>query len=144
MQPGEDQLDAGNAFFGVNVDWHAAAVVGHLATAIGVQRHLDAGGVAGQCLVDGVINHLLRQMVGPGGVGVHARAAFDRVETGQDFDIGSVVARIHSDSGSAERVEKTDKARSMGNACPAIKPQPVPQGSAPKTAGRHRSKPAAR
>jgi len=39
--------------------------------------------------------HLLRQMVRAGGVGVHAGAAFDRIQAGEDFNIGGVVAGVH-------------------------------------------------
>src|SRR3546814_6804645 len=35
MQPGQDQLDAGDAFFGVDIDRHAAAIVDHFATTVG-------------------------------------------------------------------------------------------------------------
>src|SRR5690606_3253541 len=95
VQPGEDQLDARHALLGVDVDRHAAAVVGHLAAAVGVQGHLDHPRVPGQRLVDSVVDHLLGQVVGPRGVGVHARPALDRVQARQDFDVGGVVAGIH-------------------------------------------------
>jgi len=40
----------------------------------------------GQRLVDAVVDDFLGQVVGPRGVGVHARALAHRVETGEDFD----------------------------------------------------------
>jgi len=95
MQPGQDQFDAGNAFLGVDIDRHAAAVVDHLATAVRVKCHFDAARVAGQRLVHRVVHHFLRQMVGAGGIGVHAGPAFDRVKAGQDFDIGGIVTAAH-------------------------------------------------
>ena len=63
VQPGEDQLDAGDLLLRVDVHRHAAAVVGHLAAAVGVQGHLDAARVPGQRLVHRVVDHLLRQVV---------------------------------------------------------------------------------
>ena len=95
VQAGQDQFDARDAFLGVDVDRHAPAVVGHLAAAVGVQHDRHRFGVAGQGFVDGVVDHFLGQMVRAGGVGVHARAAFDRVQARQDFDVGGVVACVH-------------------------------------------------
>ena len=95
MQPGQDQLDAGDLFFRVDVHRHAAAVVADLAAAILVQGDLDAAGMPGQRLVHRVVDDFLRQMIGPGGVGIHARAALDRIQPGQDFDVFGVVTAVH-------------------------------------------------
>lgn len=96
MQPGQDQLDTGNLFFRVHVHRHAAAVVGHLAAAVLVQGHFDLPGVTGQRLVDRVVDHFLRQMVRARSVGIHARAAFDRVQARQHFNIGGVITGVHA------------------------------------------------
>ncbi len=56
-------------------------------------------GMAGERFVDGVVDDFLRQMVRARGVGVHAWAAFDRIQAGEDFDIGGVVATAHADDG---------------------------------------------
>ena len=72
-----------------------AAIVGHLATAIGVQDDLDASRMAGQRLVHRVVDDFLRQVVGARGVGVHAGPALDRVKAGKDFDVGGVVTTAH-------------------------------------------------
>ena len=53
-------------------------------------------GVSGQRFVDRVVDHFLHQMVRAGGVGIHAGTAFDRVQTGEDFNIGGVVATAHA------------------------------------------------
>src|SRR5690606_17577840 len=42
-----------------------------------------------------VVDDFLRQVVGPRGVRIHARAALDRIQAGEDFDVGGVVAGIH-------------------------------------------------
>src|SRR5690606_3387606 len=86
VQLGEDQLDAGDAFFRVDVHRHAAAVVDHFQRVVLVEDHLDGRGVAGQRLVDAVVDDFLGQVVGARGVGVHARALAHRVQTGQYFD----------------------------------------------------------
>ena len=96
VQAREDQFDAGDLFVRVDVHRHAAAVVGDFAAAVVVERHLDRARVAGEGLVDGVVDDFLRQVVRARGVRVHARTALDRVQAGEDFDVGGVVARAHA------------------------------------------------
>ena len=100
MQAGHDQLHARNAFLGMDIHRHAAAVVGHFDRTVRVHHYVDDLGVTGQCFVDGIVDDFLRQMVRARGVGVHAGAAFDGFEAGKDFDIGGVVAGTHSGSAS--------------------------------------------
>jgi hypothetical protein len=60
----------------LDVDRDAATVVADLDRAVVVQRHLDALAVAGQRLVHGVVDDLVRQVgqaLGVGGPDVHAR-----------------------------------------------------------------------
>ena len=38
MQAGQDELNTGDFFFGMNIHRHAAAVIADLATAVGIQR----------------------------------------------------------------------------------------------------------
>ena len=59
---------------------------------------LHGVGVSGQGFVDGIVDDFLRQMVRARGVGVHAGAALDRVQAGQDFNIGGVIAGVHLSS----------------------------------------------
>jgi hypothetical protein len=92
---------------GMDVDRHAAAVVAHLAAAVGMQDHVDLLRMPGQRLVHRVVDDLLRQVIGARGVGVHAGAALDRLQAGEDFDVGGVVARIHG----AERGSGADRRR---------------------------------
>ena len=95
MQAGQDQLDAGNAFLGVDIDRHAAAIVLDQERAVGIQHHADGAGVAGDGLVNAVVDHFLSQVVGPAGIGVHAGALADWVQAAEDFDGGGVVGRVH-------------------------------------------------
>ena len=87
MQPREDQLDAADFLDGVDVHRHAAAVVRHRQRAVLVQDEADLGAVARQRLIDTVVDHLMREVVRAGGLGVHARATPDRIEAGEDLDI---------------------------------------------------------
>ena len=95
VQAGEDQFDAGDLLLRVDVHGHAAAVVADLAAAVLEQHDVDGSRVPGQCLVHRVVDDFLRQMIRARGVGVHAGAAFDRVQAGEDFDVGGVVTGVH-------------------------------------------------
>jgi hypothetical protein len=59
-----------------------------------VQRDVDLLGVTRKCLVDGVVDDFMRQVVWTRGVRVHARAATHGLETGKDFNIGCVVGHL--------------------------------------------------
>src|SRR6202012_3107610 len=76
VQPGHHQLDPGELGLALDVDRYAAAVVGHLGRAVGVQRDLDASAVPAEGLVHGVVEHLAQAMLqdpAVGGPDVHAR-----------------------------------------------------------------------
>jgi hypothetical protein len=83
VQAREDQLDTGNLVLRVHVHGHAAAVVDHFHGAVRVQRHVDFPGVAGERLVDAVVHHLLHQVIGSRGVGVHAGTPAHRLQPGK-------------------------------------------------------------
>ncbi|RMU60039.1 hypothetical protein ALP25_05494 [Pseudomonas syringae pv. syringae] len=95
---GEDQLDAGHAFFRVDVHRHAAAVVGDFERIVGMKDDLYRTRVPGQGFVDAVVDDFLSQVVGPRGVGVHARTFANRIEAREDFD-GVCVIRASAGSG---------------------------------------------
>ena len=61
-----------------------------------VQRHVDLPAVAGDGLVDAVVDDLVREVIGPRGVGVHAGAAAHRLEACEYFDVGGVVRSCHA------------------------------------------------
>ena len=96
VQPRQDQFDARNAFLRMDVDWHAAAIVADLDRAVRVQRDLDRVRMPGERFVDRVVDDLLGQVIGTRRVRVHARAALDRLQTGEDLDIGGVIATAHA------------------------------------------------
>ncbi len=104
MEFGEDQLDAGNAFFRVNVHRHAATVITDFQRVIGVQDDLHRFGMPGQGFVDAVVDDFLGEVVWPSGVGVHAGALAHRVEAREDFD---GVCVIRASAGSGHRVSSS-------------------------------------
>ena len=74
---------------GVQPDRDATAVVDHLDAATVEQADEDGVAVAGQCLVDGVVHHLVDQVVQAaltGGTDVHAGTLADRIEALKDGD----------------------------------------------------------
>jgi hypothetical protein len=95
VQAGEDQFHAADLLLRMDVDRHPAAVVHHFERVVLVQREADVLAVAGDRLIDAVVDHLVREVIGPRGVGVHARAAAYRVQPAQDFDIGCGVRLCH-------------------------------------------------
>ena len=72
VQGGQDNLDPRQLLLGVQIDGHAAPVIGHADSAIAVQHNVDLAAVPRQCLVDRVIDDFLGQMIRAGGVGIHA------------------------------------------------------------------------
>jgi hypothetical protein len=89
VQPREDQLDAAHLLFRMDVDRHAAAVVRDFQRAVLVEHHVDALGVAGQRLIDRVVDDFVGEMVRAAGVGVHAGPPAHRIEPAEYFDVGS-------------------------------------------------------
>jgi hypothetical protein len=83
VQPREDEFNPGHAKLGMNIDRHAAAIIGHRNGAIAVQHDLDAARMPGERLIDTVVHYLLNQMVRTRGVGVHARASAHRLKPGK-------------------------------------------------------------
>ena len=96
VQRGHDHFEGGLGLeLGVRIDGHAAAVVDDGEPAALLQLHLDPGGVAGDGLVHGVVDHLGEQVVQRllvGAADVHAGAAPHRLEAFQHLDVGGGVA----------------------------------------------------
>jgi hypothetical protein len=97
VQAREDQLDAGQAGAGLDVDGHPATVVADLDRAVVVQRDLDAVAVPAQGLVDGVVDDLpeaVHEAARVGGPDVHAGALAHRLQPLQDLEVvGGVLGR---------------------------------------------------
>ena len=99
MELGHDDLGRRDAFAGVDVGGDAAAVVDDGHRAVGIERHRDEVGMAGQRLVDGVVDDLVDHVVQAraviGVADVHAGALAHRVEALEDLDgIGAIFVGI--------------------------------------------------
>lgn len=98
VQDRHDDLDGRPPLGGVQVHGDAAAVVRHAHAAVGLQRDVDAGGVAGQRLVHGVVHDLVHEvMQAPraGGADVHAGALADGLEALEHGDGAGAVLTGH-------------------------------------------------
>ena len=103
MQRGEYDLQCRlTREFRVGIDRNAATIVGNDQLPIRRQSDLDAGGVACNRFIHGVVEHLggevmQRPLVGP--ADIHARAATDRFQPFEDFDIDGIIFRGSRRSG---------------------------------------------
>ncbi len=88
VQFAEDQFDSRPAFFRVDFDRDATAVVADLDDAVGADGHRDLLGVTGQRLVGGVVDDLLDDVGRAGRPGVHPGTFLDGLEVFQDTDGG--------------------------------------------------------
>ena len=94
VEHGERHGHRGHVLPGCGVGGDAAAVVLDPDAAVGLERQHDPVAVAGQRLVDRVVDDLPDQVVEAaltGGADVHARALADRLEALEDLDRGGVV-----------------------------------------------------
>ena len=95
VELGHDDLGGGHAFALVDVGRNAAPVVAHRAGTVGVERDDDGFCVAGEGLVDRVIDDLVDHVVQAGTVvgvaDIHARPLTDGVEALEDLDRFRVV-----------------------------------------------------
>ena len=97
MEPGQNQLDPWELFFFMQVNRHTATIVSHRHGSIFTQNDSDFAGVTFQRLINAVVDDFLRQMIGPGGVRVHARALLDGVKAFQDLNrVCAIILSDHS------------------------------------------------
>ena len=83
-----------DAFLGVNVDRNAAAVVHDRDRIVDVNRYFNLGRMTSQRLVNGVVDHLVDQVVQPGFAGrtdVHGRTKPNGLESFEHFDTAGIV-----------------------------------------------------
>ena len=97
VQDGQHDLDGRLALLLHRVDGDAAAVVDDRDRVVGVDLDVDLAAVAGERLIDRVVDHLVdevMQAAGPGRADVHARALADSLEPFQDGDVLCVVRAL--------------------------------------------------
>ena len=93
VQGGQHDLGRRALLLRVLVDRDPAAVVGDGDAVVGMQRELDPVAVAGERLVDGVVDDLVDEVMEAARAGradVHAGALAHRVEAAQDGDLSDV------------------------------------------------------
>ena len=103
MQLGHDDLGRRDAFALVDVGRNAAAVVGDGHRAVGIERDRDFRRMAGQRLVDGVVDHLVDHVVQAraviGVADIHARPLAHRIKALEHLDrFRAIGIGIHVDS----------------------------------------------
>ena len=97
VQRGEHDLGGGPLLLGMLVDRDPAAVVDDGDAVVGVEGELDLVAVAGERLVDRVVDHLVDEVVKAARAGradVHPGALAHRVEPAQDGDLARRVAVV--------------------------------------------------
>ena len=90
VQDGEDDLDRRLLELGVLVDRDASAVVGDADRVVRVDDDIDVGAVAGERLVDGVVDDFVDEMVQAlraRGADVHAGPLADGLEPFEYLDV---------------------------------------------------------
>ena len=97
VEDGEHDLERRLALLLHRVDGDAAAVVDDGDRVVGVDRHVDARAVAGERLVDGVVDDLVDEVVQAAHAGradVHAGPLADGLEALEDGDVLGVVGAV--------------------------------------------------
>ena len=80
VQARQDEFDAADFLLRVDVDRHAAPVIGNADRAVLVERNVNLLAVAGDGLIDAIVDDFMSEVIRPRGVGVHAGAAAHRLE----------------------------------------------------------------
>ena len=97
VEHGEDHLEGGAALLGLDPGGDTATVVLHRDRTVGVQSDQDAVRLAGQRLVDRVVDDLPNEVMEAAVVGrpdEHTGAAADRLQALQDLDLVGVVGHV--------------------------------------------------
>ena len=95
MKLSHDDFRGWYTFFGVNGSGYAASIVAHRDWSSGIQYDLNAIGMAGKGLIDGIVDNFIDHMVQARPIvrvtNIHARTFADSVKTTKDLDgVGAV------------------------------------------------------
>ena len=94
VQNSQDHLDGGLALCGVHRHRHSTPVIDDSHASIGEDRHLNMRAVSGHCLVDGVVDDFLNEVVETafrGRTDIHARSLANCFETLEYRNIPGIV-----------------------------------------------------
>ena len=80
MQLSQDNFNPTLTIFRMDIDGHAAAVIDYFQRAVLEQGDIDALGMTGQRLVDGIVDDFVRKVIRPAGIRIHARPATNWIE----------------------------------------------------------------
>ncbi len=99
MQLGHDDLGGGDAFFLMDVDGDAAAIVAHRHRAIAIEDHIDPVAPAGEAFIDRIIDDFIDHVMQAGAIigiaDIHAGPLAHGIEALQNLDrIRAVFAAI--------------------------------------------------
>jgi hypothetical protein len=95
MKFGQDHLNPWDPLLGMDIHRHPPAIVHHLQGSVFIQTDLNGLGEARNRLVYTIVDNLLGEMIGPGGIGIHPGSLAYRFKATEDFDIRSVVTSTH-------------------------------------------------
>ncbi len=94
VQFGHDDLGSADALFLVDADRDTAAIVDYGDGIVVVDGDADFGGMAGEGFIDGIVHHLVDEVVEAhfaGGADVHCGAKAHRLQAFQYFDATGIV-----------------------------------------------------
>ena len=91
----------------MRIDRHAAAIVGDAQKAVGLERHIDEGRMAGDGLIHRIVEHFGEEVVQRRLVraaDIHARPAADGLQPLQNLDRGGRIASLAGRAAAARGV----------------------------------------
>ena len=94
MKNRKNNLNCGLALCGVHVDRNAAPVILNRERAIGIDENVDVGAVSRKSLINGVVDHLVNQMVVATlarVADIHCRTLADSLHALQNLNVGGIV-----------------------------------------------------
>ena len=98
VQNGENNLQCRNTHLRMDADRDAASVVAYPNDIVRLDRDLDMGTIAGERLIDGVVDNLVYEMMQAarrGRTDVHAWTHSDRLQTLQDLNLALIVGLLN-------------------------------------------------
>ena len=87
MESSQNQFNAADFFFGMDINRHSATIINNFKRTIFIYDNLNVAGMTGNGFIHAVINGFLSQMVGACGVGIHTQGDdLTGIKSAEDFD----------------------------------------------------------